>query len=1042
MSSNDRPTYGRRLMPSVLDELAKENPSRLFAAIPKSSDVEQGFVDITVADAARCVNFMAQWIEDRFGKSQRFETISYIGIADLRGPLIFQAAVKCGYKLLLPSPRNPPPTNVSLMKQTESTKLLFAAEVRPLVKPVQGLEPRIRLEMVPSFDDMMRSVPKHYPYEKTYNEAKNEPAVVLHSSGSTGLPKPVIMTHGSFSVLDNEHNLPSVPGRRKRDWTMWSFQGEGRVYTAFPFFHLGGFVMHTVATVFGNTSIVMAPPNMIPDGTLLKSVMMHQKLRALLLPPAVIEQILHDPEGIDLLKTLDFVTYGGASLNRVIGDQLVKVVEIYSPYGSTESYPLPELVPAALEDWEWHEFNPIFKHEMQPHDSSEGTYELVIIAGESAKETSAVYHNLPGIGKFYTKDLFTRHPEKSQLFKYYGRKDDIIVLANGEKFNPVPLEINIQAHPSLKGALVVGNRRTQAALLIEPHNPLNEEMRVKLIEELQPLIERSNALVAGQGHIYHEKIICAHPDKPFLRTGKGTIIRKMTEEVYLNEIENLYSTNSGGNIEVELKPTLKPHYETTTVDEFLRRIISASFPAGATIGGNEDFFAHGLDSVQTLEIVSSLKHNLEDKSSKSAAWISVRTIFHNPTINDLSRLIRAFLNEGIVPGADSDNDRAKTIDGIVATYVHSLPRNSTVQSGRPHNPSIIAVVGSTGYLGSHLVAKLLRTPTVSRIYCLNRSSKTQAQEKQGKALYEIDGSLALPSDKLEYYTIELGKPKLGMAPDEYQKVASEAGVIVYNAWRLDFGLSIRSFEPFLRATRDIVELASSNNIHIVFVSSMSSVTKMATKMRVLEAPINDALAPVNIGYGQSKHAAERILTAANNILGIPVSIVRVCQIGGSSTGSGKWVDQSWVSALVRTAKTIECIPTHAAVVDWVAVDTAAEMLRDFIVRPAHQEAQFYHISHPEPLPWDSVVDILCDLLHVTKVVPLKEWVDKLRTIQGTKAAFISTMPALAMLDFFDILSDGAENSTYATANALTNFKGNLHVLDRAIVEGWLRSWVL
>lgn len=86
-------------MPSVLDELAKNNPNKLFAAIPKSSDVEQGFRDITVADAARCINFMARWILDKFGRSETFETISYIGIADLRGALLFQSAVKCGYKV-------------------------------------------------------------------------------------------------------------------------------------------------------------------------------------------------------------------------------------------------------------------------------------------------------------------------------------------------------------------------------------------------------------------------------------------------------------------------------------------------------------------------------------------------------------------------------------------------------------------------------------------------------------------------------------------------------------------------------------------------------------------------------------------------------------------------------------------------------------------------------------------------------------------------------------------------------------------------------
>ena len=781
---------------------------------------------------------------------------------------------------------------------------------------------------------------------------------------------------------------------------------------------------------------------MIPDGALLKSIMTHQKLRALLLPPAVIDQILHEPEGISYFKPLDFVTYGGAPMKQSTAEQLLKVVQIGTPYGSTESYPLPELIPADPEDWEWHEFNPILKHEMELYDADEGTYELVLIADEGSKQTSAVYHNLPGIGRFHTKDLWTRHPEKHQLFKFYGRRDDIIVLSNGEKFNPVPFETHVQAHPLLKGALVTGSRKTQAALLIEPKEPLDEEKAAKLIEEINPLIEESNALLPGQGRIHRGRIICALPDKPFRRTGKGTVVRKLTEDAYLDEIEKLYSVASNGSVEVDLKPTLRPLYESATVDEFMRRIISASFPAGATIGGDEDFFAYGLDSIQTLEIISNLKRNIQAQVSKSAAWISPRTIFYNPTINDLSRLVRAFLNEGTVPGAGSSNDRARTVDGIVESYVESLPGKLAVQPEGPGTPSVIALIGSTGYLGSHLIANLLRIPTVSRIYCLNRSRNSQAQEKQEKALREIDESLASLFGKLKYCTVELGTPKLGMADDDYQKVASEVDVIVYNAWRLDFGLSIRSFEPFLRATRDVVDLARSNsrNAHIVFVSSLSSVGKMATKTKVPEAPIDDALAAFSIGYGQSKHAAERILTAANRISGIPVSIARVCQIGGP-TGPGKWADQPWISGLARTAKTVECIPSHVAVVDWLAVDTAAEMLRDFIIRPAAQEAQFYHISHPEPLGWDSVVDVLSGLLNVTKVVSLREWVGTLR-LKEAKAATASTMPALTMLDFFEELGDGVENSTYDTARAVSNFHGKMHVLDRALLESWLQSWDL
>lgn len=61
-----------------------------------------------------------------------------------------------------------------------------------------------------------------------------------------GLPKPITMTHASFAVLDNERNLPATPGRKKRDWTMWEFEGEARVYTVFPFFH----VRHLVSFLF------------------------------------------------------------------------------------------------------------------------------------------------------------------------------------------------------------------------------------------------------------------------------------------------------------------------------------------------------------------------------------------------------------------------------------------------------------------------------------------------------------------------------------------------------------------------------------------------------------------------------------------------------------------------------------------------------------------------------------------------------------------------------------------------------------------------
>jgi hypothetical protein len=92
-------TFGRRLLPVVLDQLAESDPSRVYAAIPLSGELSHGFRDITVVEVARCVNYMSAWLEEQFGCSSNFETVSYLGIPDIRGAILFLAAVKCGYKV-------------------------------------------------------------------------------------------------------------------------------------------------------------------------------------------------------------------------------------------------------------------------------------------------------------------------------------------------------------------------------------------------------------------------------------------------------------------------------------------------------------------------------------------------------------------------------------------------------------------------------------------------------------------------------------------------------------------------------------------------------------------------------------------------------------------------------------------------------------------------------------------------------------------------------------------------------------------------------
>jgi long-subunit acyl-CoA synthetase (AMP-forming) len=49
-----------------------------------------------------------------------------------------------------------------------------------------------------------------------------------------------------------------------------------------------------------------------------------------------------------------------------------------------------------------------------------------------------------------------------------ARVDDLIVMANGEKAIPTPLESALLSHPSVHGAIAFGRSRDQIGILVEP----------------------------------------------------------------------------------------------------------------------------------------------------------------------------------------------------------------------------------------------------------------------------------------------------------------------------------------------------------------------------------------------------------------------------------------------------------------------------------------------------------------------------------------------------------------------------------------------
>jgi hypothetical protein len=87
---------GERLLPSLVDEYANLDPEKLIASFPTSPEIIQ-WHEVSYRELSAAINGLAWLIEKKIGKSERFESLGYMGANDIRYTVVWLAAMKCGY---------------------------------------------------------------------------------------------------------------------------------------------------------------------------------------------------------------------------------------------------------------------------------------------------------------------------------------------------------------------------------------------------------------------------------------------------------------------------------------------------------------------------------------------------------------------------------------------------------------------------------------------------------------------------------------------------------------------------------------------------------------------------------------------------------------------------------------------------------------------------------------------------------------------------------------------------------------------------------
>lgn len=927
-----------------------------------------GQIDTFASAAALC---LAESLPLREKSSDPEAVVAILGPSTIDYLVTVLALSRLGFTVLFLSTRISEAAYVSLLKSTKCSNICIDASFQKTIVGVQAQLPELKVlevvsrEIFDAEEGQQPSGADRFQQQRQFDlsEESSKISWIIHSSGSTGLPKPIYQTHAA--ALRNYENNMDMQG-----------------FITLPLFHAHG--LSSVLRGFTSFKKIFMYNARIPlTSQNLLEIMRNYSFEIFYGVPYALKLLSESEEGIHMLTRMKVVMFGGSACPDGLGDLLVdNGVNLISHYGTTETGQLmTSFRPLGDKAWNYVRVHDQLRPFVRFEEQGGNLYELVILDGWPSK----VATNRDD-GAYATKDLFEPHPAIKGAWKYGGRLDDTIVLMNGEKAIPTPMEMTVRQHALVKDAVVFGTGKARLGMVIVASDAATDLSAESIIEQLWTTIEKENRVSPAYAQISREMVHILPAGTPYPQTDKGTLIRQAFYKTFAKQIESIYQRS-----EVSATGTLV--LDDADMRAWLRSQILSLVPGidAEDVADDTDFFSLGVDSLQSSRLRGLILQNVQ----LNGHILSQNVVFEQPSLAKLSGAIIA-TREGT---KSQVSDVEEEMSNLILKYSR-FPQH--VPANKVNEQRIVVVTGATGSLGAHVVAQLAGREDISEVCCLVRASSPETA--MSRTLVSMGDRAVLHQlsprarNKITTYPSNFARDDLGLTSETYAHLKAGLVSLVHCAWSVNFNKHLSSFEAdCIAGARNLMLLClaaeAPQPASFNFCSSVSTVARTPGSIVPEALPVALECAQ-GMGYAQSKLVTEHMVAKAVEQTGMAARVLRVGQIVADQS-HGIWNDTEAIPLMLQAATTIGALPALNERPRWLPVDVVANSVCDISL--SETSGTFFNVVNPNTFHWTQ--DLLPDLKQAGlqfEQVEQQEWVRRLRNSNPD----VAVNPTYKLVEFF------------------------------------------